>query len=77
MSDHANQKSAPIERLSTVEKLRLLLDITKTISRTLDHETRQLKIAGVKGFIASVEKPRDLKIMSTDERAGIDLFVNG
>jgi hypothetical protein len=42
-----------------------------------DHETRQVKIAGVKGFIASVEKPRDLKIMSTEERAGIDLFVNG
>lgn len=42
-----------------------------------DHETRLLKIAGVKGFIASVEKPRDLKIMSTEERVGIDLFVNG
>jgi hypothetical protein len=42
-----------------------------------DHETRQLKIAGVKGFVASVGKPRDLKIMSTEERVGIDLFVNG
>jgi hypothetical protein len=42
-----------------------------------DHETRLLKVAGVKGFIASVEKPRDLKIMSTEERVGIDLFVNG
>src|SRR5262249_32639789 len=42
-----------------------------------DHETRILRIAGVKGLIASVEKPRDLKIMSTEERAGIDLFVNG
>ncbi len=42
-----------------------------------DHETRQLKIAGVKGFIASVEKPGNLKIMTTDERVGIDLFVNG
>lgn len=42
-----------------------------------DHETRLLKIAGVAGFIASVEKPRDLKIMSTEERVGIDLFVNG
>jgi hypothetical protein len=42
-----------------------------------DHETRQLKIAGVAGFIASVEKPRDLKIMTTEERVGIDLFVNG
>jgi hypothetical protein len=42
-----------------------------------DHETRQLKIPGVTGFIASVEKPRDLKIMTTEERVGIDLFVNG
>jgi hypothetical protein len=42
-----------------------------------DHETRQLTIAGVAGFIASVERPRDLKIMTTEERVGIDLFVNG
>jgi len=42
-----------------------------------DHETRQAKIAGIKGFVASVEKPRDLKIMTTEERVGIDLFVNG
>jgi hypothetical protein len=31
----------------------------------------------IKGFVASVEKPRDLKITSTDERVGVDLFVNG
>lgn len=31
----------------------------------------------MKGFIASVEKPSDLKIRGTDERATIDLFVNG
>jgi hypothetical protein len=42
-----------------------------------DHETRPLTIDAVEGFIASVEKPRDLKIMTTDERVGIDLFVNG
>jgi hypothetical protein len=29
------------------------------------------------GFIASVRKPTDLKIFGTDERVGIDLFVNG
>ncbi len=29
------------------------------------------------GFIATVEKPRNLKITGTDERATIDLFVNG
>lgn len=42
-----------------------------------DHEIGQRKVAGITGFIASVEKPRDLKIMTTDERVGIDLFVNG
>src|SRR3984957_1751057 len=42
-----------------------------------DHETKQLHITGVFGFIASVKKPRDLKIMTTEERVGVDLFVNG
>lgn len=42
-----------------------------------DHEIRRLKVAGVGGFIASVERPRDLKIMTTEEKLGIDLFVNG
>ena len=42
-----------------------------------EHETRQLHMTGVFGFIASVRKPRDLKIMTTDERVGVDLFVNG
>jgi len=42
------------------------------------NEERQLDVAGdFKGFIASVEKPRDLKIITTDERVGVDLFVNG
>jgi len=44
-------------------------------------ESEQLEIEGyekrVKGFIASVMKPRDLKVMATDERVGVDLFVNG
>lgn len=31
----------------------------------------------ISGFIASVEKPRNLKITGTEERASIDLFVNG
>lgn len=31
----------------------------------------------IRGFIASVAKPRNLKITGTDERATIDLFVNG
>lgn len=31
----------------------------------------------VKGFIASVRLPRDLKVMGTEEKVGVDLFVNG
>jgi hypothetical protein len=30
----------------------------------------------IKGFIASVEKPRNLKVLTTDEKVGVDLFVN-
>lgn len=31
----------------------------------------------IKGFIASVERPRDLKITNSDERVTVDLFTNG
>lgn len=45
---------------------------------TKKHEERQLDIAGdIKGFVASVEKPRYLKIRTMEERVSIDLFVNG
>lgn len=42
-----------------------------------DHEKKRVELEAVTGFVASVEKPRDLKIMTTEERVGIDLFVNG
>jgi len=42
------------------------------------NEKKQLSVEGnIKGFIASVEKPRNLKIITTDEKVGVDLFVNG
>ena len=41
-------------------------------------ESKHLKIKGkIQGFIASVDKYRDLTIMNLDERVSIDLFVNG
>ncbi len=50
----------------------------KSIFPAKQSESRKLKVkGGIKGFIASVEKPRDLKITTTDERVGVDLFVNG
>lgn len=39
---------------------------------------KPIKMDGnIKGFIASAEKPRDLKITTTDEKVTIDLFANG
>jgi len=53
-------------------------DIEKRFGRAKeDHERRNITIKGAKGFIASVDKPRLLKIMTTEERIGVDLFVNG
>lgn len=31
----------------------------------------------ISGFIASVEKPKDLNIIGAQEKVGVDLFVNG
>ena len=45
---------------------------------SLKHDKITLTTAlDIRGFIGSVEKPRNLKITGTDERATIDLFVNG
>lgn len=50
----------------------------KDIFTTTRNESKQIKVPNnVKGFIGSVEKPRDLKVTTTDERIGVDLFVNG
>lgn len=49
------------------EKLTTLKEPAKDIAMT----------ANVKGFIASVSKPRHLKIIGMDERVSVDLFVNG
>jgi hypothetical protein len=42
-----------------------------------DHEADEIAIPKVHGFIASVHLPRHLRILTTDDRVGIDLFVNG
>ena len=56
----------------------LISEIKKVFSRDSDqHRTKKITLSGARGFVASVVKPRDLKITSTEERVGIDLFVNG
>jgi hypothetical protein len=41
------------------------------------HKKRLQSDLPIRGFIASVEKPLNLKIISTEEKAGVDLLVNG
>ncbi|MDR0789473.1 MAG: ATP-binding protein [Bacteroidales bacterium] len=45
-------------------------------SRVLESTNIQSNLQ-IKGFIASVKKPTNLKVLSTDEKVGVDLFVNG
>jgi hypothetical protein len=49
----------------------------KLIPPTLKEQAPVLVEGAFKGFIASVRKPRDLKIFTTEEKVGVDLFVNG
>ncbi len=75
----------------TIEHLRALVEKTQFLWKLNDpkdpycdelskyvRETVNLAIDGdISGFIASVKKPLDLKVLSTEEKVGVDLFVNG
>lgn len=63
VGDHEDPYVADLEKAFSLDESR--------------HEKKNVKLTGVTGFIASVEKPRHLNILTTDERVGIDLFVNG
>ncbi len=41
------------------------------------HESKVMSLRDAKGFLGSVKLPRDLKVLTTEERVGVDLFVNG
>lgn len=49
----------------------------KLVPPTLKEQSPITAQGTVRGFIASVRKPRDLKIFTTEEKVSIDLFVNG
>lgn len=51
--------------------------VDNELSALLESDLILLKNTDIQGFIASVERPRHLKIIATEEKAGIDLFVNG
>lgn len=48
-----------------------------TLSKLKNEPIRIGNALKIRGFIATVEKPKNLKIAGTEEKIGIDLFVNG
>lgn len=52
-------------------------DFTAALTKLKSDPIKLTTTLSINGFIASVEKPRNLKITGTEERATIDLFVNG
>ncbi|ADH86853.1 ATP-binding protein [Desulfurivibrio alkaliphilus] len=84
-SIHVNDEEVSIRDLKDlVQKTEFLWDINDCQDdfiealASLKHKKINLTTAlDISGFVASVELPRHLKITGTDERATVDLFVNG
>ncbi len=51
--------------------------IKDVLTKLKESKALEVSNTGYKGFIGSVTKPRDLKIVNVEERVGVDLFVNG
>lgn len=51
--------------------------IKNHLSKLKESENIKINKIAIEGFIASVDKPSQLKIQGAEEKAGIDLFVNG
>lgn len=49
----------------------------KLVAPTLKEQASITAEGSFRGFIASVRKPGNLKIFTTEEKVGVDLFVNG
>lgn len=84
-SIHVNDDEIGIEDLSSLAEstqfVWVINEFDDEYVRSLSHlleEPQPLKSTlPVRGFIASVRLPRHLKVRGTEERATIDLFVNG
>lgn len=83
---YLNDKEISEKDLSSLaEKTQFLWNINTLEDPFISQELKNVKrddvivVEGstVKGFVASVVKPSDLKVVNTEEKVGIDLFVNG
>lgn len=82
---HVNGKKVGVRDLedlsNSTEFLWLINDYDEAYIRSLEKLKSDAigvtEALPIKGFLATVVKPRDAKIDGTDERASVDLFVNG
>lgn len=67
------------EKTEFLWKLNLIDDpyVNKQLTALKESKAIDFEPKTIKGFIASVSKPSDLKIRTTDEKVSVDLFVNG
>lgn len=81
---YINEKLVTISELNHVkEKTQFVWKINNIddpyINDNVFERSKEISITNcqIKGFVASVEKPSDLKIKGTEEKISIDLYVNG
>ena len=81
---HINGDKITIEELNSIKNKTQFIWILNGMEDPYIKDSKFLKSKDIplgnrtiKGFIASVEKPSDIKINGTDEKLTIDLYVNG
>lgn len=81
---YINEKLITIDELDSIKKKTQFVWILNSIDDPYinNGDFKRTKILSlgnkdIKGFIASVETPSDIKIAGTDEKVTIDLYVNG
>ena len=81
---YINEKLVTIKELDSIKEKTQFVWILNAlddpyVSDGVFKKSKEINIANsqIKGFIASVETPSDLKIKGTEEKISIDLYVNG
>ena len=81
---YINEKLVTIKELDSIKEKTQFVWILNAlddpyVSGDVFKKSKEINIANsqIKGFIASVETPSDLKIKGTEEKISIDLYVNG
>lgn len=72
-----SQSTQFVWQINTIDDPYLKDKISPTHEHVKKFEELNSSLDGLKGFIASVVEPKDLKIKNTQEKVTLDLYVNG